>query len=108
VCPQRPRRRAHAVRRHGKAMQLDPIKPPLKAPGNKRLKLNYDKVLSSFAFKINLRRYITGDKIDEVFIGSCMTNIGQGLTLVQFSAQLKHYVLATPVLIPACRAPFFW
>jgi hypothetical protein len=29
----------------------------LKAPGIKRLKLKYDKPLSNFAFKFNLRRY---------------------------------------------------
>ena len=39
-------------------MQVDPIKPKLKAPGTKRLKLKYDKLLSSSAFKFNLHRYI--------------------------------------------------
>ena len=39
-------------------MQVSPIKPTLKAPGTKRLKLNNDKLLSNFAFKFNLRRYI--------------------------------------------------
>jgi len=39
-------------------VQIDPIKLTLKAPGTKRLKLRYDKLLSSFGFKINLRRYI--------------------------------------------------
>jgi len=29
----------------------------LKAPGTKRLTLHYDKLLSTFAFKSNLRRY---------------------------------------------------
>ena len=38
-------------------MQVDPIKPTLKAPGTERLKLEYDIPLSSFAFKFNLRRY---------------------------------------------------
>ena len=38
-------------------MQVDPIKPTLKAPGTKRLKLECDKPLSNFAFKFNLRRY---------------------------------------------------
>ena len=38
-------------------MQADPIKPTLKAPGTKRLKLVYDGLLSSFAFKFKLRRY---------------------------------------------------
>ena len=38
-------------------MQVDPIKPTLKAPRTKRLKLKYNKLLSSFAFNFNLRRY---------------------------------------------------
>ena len=41
-------------------MQVDPIKPTLKAPGITRLKLKCDKLLSNFAFKFNLRRYIMG------------------------------------------------
>jgi hypothetical protein len=40
------------------AVQLDPIKPTLKAPGNKRLKLNYGKPLSNYALKFDLRGYI--------------------------------------------------
>jgi hypothetical protein len=39
------------------AVQVDPIKPTLKAPGTRRLTLNCDELLSSSAFKINLRRY---------------------------------------------------
>ena len=41
-------------------MQVDPIKPTLKAPGTKRLKLRYDGPLSNVAFKFNLRRYTKG------------------------------------------------
>jgi len=44
-------------RAQGRAVQVDPIKPALKAPGTERLKLKYDVPLSSFAFKFNLRRY---------------------------------------------------
>jgi hypothetical protein len=40
----------------GKAVQLDPIKPTLKAPGIKLLKLKYGKPRSIFAFKFNWRR----------------------------------------------------
>jgi hypothetical protein len=36
----------------GKAVQVDPIKPTLKAPETKRLTHKYDKLLSTFAFKI--------------------------------------------------------
>jgi len=46
---------------HGRAVQVDPIKPKLKAPANKRFKLKYDELVSSFfAFKFNLRRYTVG------------------------------------------------
>ena len=46
-------------------MQVDPIKPTLKALGIKPLKLKYDELLSSFAFKCNLRRYSWGFDDDE-------------------------------------------
>jgi structural maintenance of chromosome 1 len=39
-------------------VQLDPTKPALTAPESKPLNLQYDEVLSSFAFKFNLRRCI--------------------------------------------------
>ena len=42
---------------HGRVVQVDPINPTLKAPGTKRLKLKCDDMVSSFAFKFNLRRY---------------------------------------------------
>ena len=38
-------------------MQVDPIKPTLKAPGSNCLKLKCDEPLSNFAFKFNLRRH---------------------------------------------------
>jgi hypothetical protein len=38
-------------------VQIDPIKPTLKAAGTKRLKLKYDGPLSHLTFKFNLRRY---------------------------------------------------
>jgi hypothetical protein len=41
-------------------VQVNPIKPTLKAPGIKLLKLEFDKPLSNFAFKFNLRRYTVG------------------------------------------------
>jgi len=39
-------------------VQVDPINTTLKAPRTKRLKLEYDKLLSSFAFNFNVRRYM--------------------------------------------------
>jgi len=41
----------------GRAVQVNPIKPTLKAPGSKRLKLEHEKLLSDFAYNFNLRRY---------------------------------------------------
>jgi len=42
---------------YGRAVQVDPIKPTLKAPGTERSKLKCDGLHSTFAFKFNLRRY---------------------------------------------------
>jgi len=39
-------------------VQVDPIRPTLKLPGTRRLKLNDDAPLSVFAFNFELRRYI--------------------------------------------------
>ena len=36
------------------------MKTVLKAPGTRRLKLNYDGLVSSFAFNFDLRRYCKG------------------------------------------------
>ena len=41
----------------GRAVQVDPIKPALKAPGTYRLKLKCHRPLSDFAVEFNLRRY---------------------------------------------------
>jgi hypothetical protein len=48
-------------------VQVDPIKPILKAPVPKRLKLKTDELLSSFAFKFNLRRYNKASGNPEIF-----------------------------------------
>jgi len=42
-------------------VQADPIKPTLKPTGTKRLKLKCDILLSTSAFKYNLRRYNGAD-----------------------------------------------
>jgi hypothetical protein len=41
-------------------VQVDPIKPMLKAAGITLLELKYDTALSNFAFEFNLRRYSVG------------------------------------------------
>ena len=49
-----------ALSRRGRAVQVDPMKPRLKPPGTKRLKLKCDILLSNYAFIFNLRRYSEG------------------------------------------------
>jgi hypothetical protein len=57
---------------HGMAVQADPSNPTLKPLGTQRLNLRYDTLLSSFTFKLNLRRYITVALGAEV--GQCRLN----------------------------------
>jgi hypothetical protein len=45
---------------HGKVVHVDSVKLTLKPPGAERLKLICDELLSCFAFRFNVRRYITG------------------------------------------------
>ena len=52
----------------GRAVQVDPMKSVLKAPGSMLLKLRYDGPLSNFAFKFDLRRYTTDG---ELLVGRC-------------------------------------
>jgi hypothetical protein len=53
-------RRVPGAPHHGEAVQVDPIKHTLKAPGITRLKLSHDESPSKVAFKFNLRRYTLG------------------------------------------------
>jgi len=41
----------------GRAVQVDPIKPTLKAPGSKKLILKHDQLVSNLGFDFNLRRF---------------------------------------------------
>jgi hypothetical protein len=47
-------------------VQVDPINTTLKAPGTKRLKLNYDAPRSSFAFNFDVRRYTVERQLQEI------------------------------------------
>ena len=88
-----PWRRVHvrtdAVRQRGEAVHVDPIKPTLRAPGIKRLKLKCDKLRSTFAFKFNLRRY-TKAAAQVAHEGGGGGANRQGLTLVHIRAQLEQ------------------
>ena len=50
-------RRGGARCHRGREVQVHPIKSNLKPPGTKRLKLKCDILLSTYAFKLNLRLY---------------------------------------------------
>ena len=85
-------------RLHGKAVQLDPMKLVLKAPGNKSLKSNYDyKPLSCVGFKFNLRRYTAGElraKREATLVkglrAAAVYNVGRGLHSFTFQLNLSR------------------
>ena len=66
-------------------MQVDPVKPTLKAPGTKRLKLKYDEPLSNFAFKFNVRRYA------EVGLGVGLRVSGKAAAFMQKVGRGLHW-----------------
>ena len=73
-------------------MQVDPIKPNLKAPGSKRLKLKYDEPLSNFAFNFNLRRYIEAEDARILTDMSLMRRMyGRGLHPSTFQLNLSRF-----------------
>jgi len=63
-------------RAHGRAVQVDPIKPMLKPPGTKRLKLECAELGSNFAFNFNLRRYTTGEDGEDIWLGKATVEAG--------------------------------
>ena len=73
-------------------MQVDPIKPKLKPPGNKRLKLQYDAPPSKIAFNFNLHRYTSAvTTVMAVSVSgpatasSSVTNLGDGTYNVKYT-----------------------
>ena len=69
-------------------VQADPIKPTSKAPVTKRLKPECDEVLSSLAFKLNLRRYIVEDAAG----GAVISLVGADFP----SGVLQSVIITTP------------
>jgi hypothetical protein len=55
----------------GRAVQVDPMEPTLKAPEAKRLKLKYDELLSNFASNFNLRHYTAAKYVYNTQVGGC-------------------------------------
>jgi hypothetical protein len=58
-------------------VQVDPTKPKLKPPGIERLKLLCDQLLSSFAFRFNLRRYTMVGFAQPVEVGEQYQVVGR-------------------------------
>jgi len=77
-------------------VQVDPIKPTLKAPGAKRLKLKYEKLLSSCAFKSNLRRSTKAADPGKCFVPSRGLEGHPGRGLHSFTFQLNLSCLCAP------------
>ena len=65
-------------------MQVDPIKPKLRAPESNRLKLKCDVFLLNFGFKFNLRRYTT------VYQREYVWHAGRGLHSLTFQLNLSR------------------
>jgi hypothetical protein len=47
------------------------MKPTLKAPGTKRLEVQYDELLPNFAFNLKLRRYAMSSYLDLQLLYGC-------------------------------------
>ena len=76
-------------------MQVDPITSTLKAPGTKRLKPAYDELLSSFAFKSNLRRYnLAGNRVGRFDLG-CKEAATAAAAAVASAARLRVHGVTT-------------
>jgi len=80
----------------GRAVQVDPIKPTLKAPGTKRLKVKCDESLSNFAFNFNLRRYSVFLYLDRTHVATVsgtrsLWDMGRGLHSSTFQLNLSRF-----------------
>jgi len=75
------------------------MKPTLKAPGTKRLKLRHDELLTKIGFNFNLRRYTT-----EMILSSAICGViyalcaGQPLCILGATARRCRLTLSKPVL----------
>ena len=76
-------------------MQVDPMRPTLKAPGSKRLKPEHEKLLSNFALNVNLRCYREAQSRNKHF----MDEIEFFVTDVMATIALNGFVLT--MLSPA-------
>jgi hypothetical protein len=89
-------------------VQVDPNKPELKAPGTQRLKLQYDKRLSNFAFKFNLRRYVMKSNEAARVLSDlpvdCVTEPGHVMFRLGFQMGVRQAVAAAAAVLAAAAA----
>jgi hypothetical protein len=71
----------------GRAMQVDPIKHTLKAPGSMHLKLGYGGPVSNFGFEFNLRRY---SELSRLLEYRSMRREGRGLHSSTYQLNLSR------------------
>jgi hypothetical protein len=69
-------------------VQIEPMKPTLKAPGTKHLKPKGDEQLSSFAFDFYLRRYNSGT-VELGTVGQCRLTVSKSVFNVPMVQRLK-------------------
>ena len=70
-------------------MQVDPVKPKLKPPRIKRLKLKFGYVLhSTSAFKFNLRRYSEA-QTSGILVGRCRFTVSKRVVKAQMVSALE-------------------
>ena len=72
-------------------MQVDPIKPKLKPPGTKRLKLKHEELLSNFGFQFKSRRYTMGHRR--------MQNMAQPYKRQLFRFDLTTFAWVSPLFV---------
>ena len=78
-------------------MQLECLKPKLKPPGSKRLKLKWETLLSISAFKFNLRRYSMALVGPNGCGKSTLLGRGGGYILLNFGVFTLDLAVGTPV-----------
>ena len=84
-------------------MQVDSVKPTLKAPDIERLKLLYDEPPSTFAFNINLHLYtkvamqgvLLKESEDETHVGRCTLTASKPVLKAPLVSELEARISGT-------------
>jgi hypothetical protein len=87
-------------------VQVDPIEPKLKLPGTERLKLKCDILLSTSAFKFNMRRYTLAGAEGELAEFTAMAEEATGHHNDRQNIHYHHRVKAAPARHSSTRHIF--